>query len=52
MWLGFQGSDAHDEARLALAASRGMLLDLLATKDCVAVDAAMACFVRRYEQQA
>lgn len=50
--LGFQGSDAHHEARLALAASRGMLLDLLATKDRVAVDAAMACFVRRYEQRA
>lgn len=50
--LGFQGSDAHDEARLALAASRGMLLDLLATKDRAAVDAAMACFVRRYEQRA
>ncbi len=50
--LGFEDPDAHDEARLALAASRGMLLDLLATKDRVAVDGAMACFVRRYERRA
>ncbi len=50
--LGFQGSDAHDEARLALATSRGILLDLLATNDRAAVDGAMACFVRRYERQA
>lgn len=47
--LGFDPSQATDEARLALAVSRGLLLDLLATEDATAVDAAMARFVRRYE---
>lgn len=47
--LGFDHEQATDEARLALAVSRGLILDLLATEDGVAVDAAMARFVSRYE---
>lgn len=47
--LGFERTAARDEARLALGASRGLLLDLLATGDRAAVDAAMARFVSRYE---
>lgn len=43
------GAPPHDSAvraRLAVAVARGLLLDLLATGDRTAVDAAMACFAR------
>lgn len=46
--LGFDELQAIDEARLALAVARGLLLDLLATDDRTAVDAAMARFVGRF----
>lgn len=46
--LGFDEQRATDEARLALAVARGLLLDLLATGDQAAVDAAMSRFVSRY----
>lgn len=39
-------SDARDEARLTLAVTRGLLLDLLATGDRAGVDAAMRRFAR------
>lgn len=48
--LGFDRAAAAAEARLALAVSRGLLLDLLATEDRTAVDAAMAVYVGRYER--
>lgn len=47
--LGFDAAEVSAEARLALAVARGLLLDLLATEDQAAVDAAMARFVARYE---
>ena len=39
--------DARAEARLALAAARGLLLDLLATRNRDAVDAAVERYVAR-----
>ena len=42
-------ADARAEARLAVAVTRGLLLDLLATRDGEGVESAMARFVRRYE---
>ena len=42
-------SRAH--ARLGVAVVRGLLLDLLATRDIAAVDAAMAAFLDLYETQ-
>ena len=47
--LGFAEDDARAEARLSLAVARGLLLDLLATGDAAAVDAAAEQYVRRYE---
>lgn len=47
--LGLGEAEARAEARLALATSRGLLLDLLGTGDRAGVDAAMGSFVRRYE---
>lgn len=47
--LGSDEQRATDEARLALAVARGLLLDLLATQDRAAVDAAMSRFVGRYQ---
>jgi AcrR family transcriptional regulator len=41
---------ARAEARLALAVTRGLLLDLLATGDRQGVDAAMARFAARYSE--
>lgn len=49
--LGFRGADAAAEARLALSVSRGLLLDLLATGDRPAVDAAMARYMHRYDDR-
>lgn len=49
--LGFRGADAVAEARLALSVSRGLLLDLLATGDRPAVDAAMARYMQRYDDR-
>ncbi len=40
---------ARAHARLGVATTRGLLLDLLATRDVVAVDAAMAAFIELYE---
>lgn len=40
---------ARTHARLGLAVTRGLLLDLLATGDRAGVDAAMDLFARRYE---
>jgi AcrR family transcriptional regulator len=45
---GVAPQDASSEARLAVAVARGLLLDLLATGDRRAVDAAAACFFDRY----
>ncbi len=49
--LGFTGQEAVAEARIALALSRGMLLDLLATGDRAAVDAAVDHYLRRYDDR-
>lgn len=46
--LGFARPQARAEARLALAVSRGLLLDLLATRDRVGTDQAMRAFIARY----
>jgi AcrR family transcriptional regulator len=50
--LGLPPDQARAEARLALAAARGLLLDLLGTGDRAAVDAAMGAFVDRYATRA
>jgi AcrR family transcriptional regulator len=47
--LGFGAADAQAEARLSLAVARGLLLDLLATGDRAAVDAAVERYLSRYE---
>ncbi len=47
--LGFGEDEARAEARLSLAVARGLLLDLLATGDRAAVDAAAEQYLRRYE---
>jgi len=47
--LGFDEDDARAEARLSLAVARGLLLDLLATGDAEAVDAAVERYLSRYE---
>jgi hypothetical protein len=44
---GLARADARAEARLALAVTRGLLLDLLATGDRKGVNAAMARFAQR-----
>lgn len=46
---GLGPGEAAAEARLALGVARGLLLDLLATQDRDAVDAAMLRFVRRHQ---
>ncbi|MEJ7634780.1 TetR/AcrR family transcriptional regulator [Aeromicrobium sp.] len=46
--MGLDDQHAMVEARLALAVARGLLLDLLATEDTAAVDAAMRRYVSRY----
>ncbi len=46
--LGFGPRDAAAEARLALAVSRGLLLDLLATGDRAAADRTMERYLARY----
>ena len=46
--LGLSDDDAGAEARLALATSRGLLLDLLATGDHAAVARAMARYLQRF----
>jgi AcrR family transcriptional regulator len=48
---GFARQDAKAYARLGLAVSRGLLLDLLATGDREGVDAAMERFIAMYELQ-
>lgn len=47
--LGFDAEQASAEARLALAVSRGLLLDLLATHDRAAADRVMARYVAHYQ---
>ena len=47
--LGYEAQGAEDEARLSLAVSRGILLDLLATGDHDAVTAATEAYFTRYE---
>ncbi|HEX8805222.1 MAG TPA: TetR/AcrR family transcriptional regulator [Acidimicrobiales bacterium] len=47
--LGVPPHEARDGARLGLAVTRGLLLDLLATGDRAAVDAAMGRFVAQLE---
>lgn len=49
--LGFAEEDARAEARLSLAVARGLLLDLLATGDRPAIDAAVERYVSRYERR-
>jgi AcrR family transcriptional regulator len=46
---GMPAADARAHARLGLAVIRGLLLDLLATGDRAAVDAALQAFLSRYE---
>jgi AcrR family transcriptional regulator len=45
---GFSAKDARVEARLGLAVTRGLLLDLLATGDRAGVDAAAERFIARF----
>jgi AcrR family transcriptional regulator len=47
--LGLPEDEARAEARLSLAVARGLLLDLLATGDRAAIDAAVDRYVARYE---
>jgi AcrR family transcriptional regulator len=47
---GMPPGQARASARLGLAATRGLLLDLLATGDRAGVDEAMELFITRYEQ--
>jgi AcrR family transcriptional regulator len=49
--LGMPEKDARAQARLSVAVSRGLLLDLLATGDRAAVDAAMERYIQSYEAQ-
>jgi AcrR family transcriptional regulator len=46
---GVPDADARAHARLGLAVTRGLLLDLVATGDRTGVDAAMGVFIARYE---
>jgi AcrR family transcriptional regulator len=46
--LGIPPDLAHAHARLGIAITRGLLLDLLATRDVAAVDAAMEAFIDVY----
>jgi AcrR family transcriptional regulator len=47
--LGVPAGVARAHARLGVAVTRGLLLDLLATRDVAAVDAAMDAFIDVYE---
>jgi AcrR family transcriptional regulator len=47
--LGIPEVQARAHARLGVAVTRGLLLDLLATRDAPAVDAAMEAFIDVYE---
>jgi AcrR family transcriptional regulator len=49
--LGLPRSEAAAQARLGLAVTRGLLLDLLATRDAAGVDAAMDAFIALTEAQ-
>jgi AcrR family transcriptional regulator len=49
--LGLPRSEAAAQARLGLAVTRGLLLDLLATRDATGVDAAMDAFIALTEAQ-
>ena len=49
--LGLPRSEAAAQARLGLAVTRGLLLDLLATRDAAGVDAAMDAFIAQTEAQ-
>jgi AcrR family transcriptional regulator len=49
--LGLPRSEAAAQARLGLAVTRGLLLDLLATRDATGVDAAMEAFIALTEAQ-
>ncbi len=51
MTHGLTRADATDEARLALAVVRGLLLDLLASGDREAVDAAMERHIQGFEDR-
>ncbi len=46
--LDFEPGRAASEARLAIAVTRGLLLDLLATGERAAIDRATQCFLDRY----
>jgi AcrR family transcriptional regulator len=48
--MGFDEAESRAEARLSLAVARGLLLDLLATGDREAVDAAVERYISRYER--
>lgn len=47
---GMSPAEARAHARLGVATTRGLLLDLLATGDTAGVDAAMEAFIDLYEQ--
>ncbi len=47
--IGVPAPLAYAHARLGIAVTRGLLLDLLATRDVEAVDAAMEAFIAIYE---
>jgi hypothetical protein len=47
--MGVPPEDARSTARLGVAVTRGLLLDLLATGDRAGVDAAMARFTTMFE---
>jgi AcrR family transcriptional regulator len=49
--LGLPRPEAAAQARLGLAVTRGLLLDLLATRDAAGVDAAMDAFIALTEAQ-
>lgn len=49
--LGFEPDRATSEARLAIAVTRGLLLDLLATGDRGAVERATQCYLDRYRAE-
>jgi len=46
--LGMPAGPARAHARLGVATTRGLLLDLLGTRDVAAVDAAMKAFIDLY----
>jgi AcrR family transcriptional regulator len=48
---GFDAASARAHARLALAVSRGLLLDLLTTQDRASVDEAMEYFISLWEKR-